>query len=132
MGQDYTEEMVAAQGGGMMDTLEDNAWSLFKAGSVTLMDRQNSSTPLVSPDVFITSRGHGSGRRELAPPSLQCGFCWYKNMSLFRHKSTTVAPHVVTECEATKERLVALCSNRDGQLEELCESVLGNSYTEPV
>lgn len=115
MGQDYTEELVA-DGGGV---------GTFHGWGSHLMSRQSSSTPLNSLDcVFENGRTGSAGKRRGSgtPPPLQCGFYWYKNTCLSRHKVAT--PHVVAECESVRERMVALCSNRDGELMQLCDSVL--------
>jgi hypothetical protein len=116
MGQDYTEEVVADGGGA--DTFEE--WGSF------LMQRQDSSTPLnsLSSSMFKGSAGgRWKGKGGGMPPSFQCGFYWYKNTSLSQHKVAT--PHVLAECGSVKERLVALCGNKDGELTRLCDSVLG-------
>lgn len=126
MGQDYTEEVMADGGGG--GTFEGSGWGLFREGSAMRMARQNSNTPIVSPDGFDRNwTGHGR-KDDAMPYSLHCGFDWYKNTSLFRHKSMTAS--TLAECEAVREKLEALCSNRDGQLYELCERMLGISCTE--
>lgn len=112
MGQDYTEELVADEG--RVGTFDE--W-----GS-RLMSRQNSSTPLNSLDgVFESSWTGSAGKRRGSgtPPPDQCGFYWYRNT---RHKVAT--PQVLAESGSLRERMVALCSNRDGDLTQLCNSVL--------
>lgn len=115
MGQDYTEELVADGGG--IGSPEGKGW-----GSL-LMSRQNSSTPLNSLQDCVFEKSTGDQRGDSAtPPPLQCGFYWYKNTCLFRHK--VAPPHVLAECESVRERLVALCSNRDEELMHLCDTIL--------
>ena len=128
MGQDYTEEVVADGGG--VDSLEGSGWERFREGSASMRgtSRRNSNTPVVSPDTF--DRNYLSGRKDsLSPLNLRCGFDWYKNTSLFRHKGVTA--HSMAECDALREKLVALCANKDGQLYELCDRVLGFPCVEP-
>ena len=52
--------------------------------------------------------------------SLQCGFYWYKNMALDKHKGGAV-----TDCGTLQEKMVALCSNKDDSLTKLCADTLG-------
>lgn len=118
MGQDYTEELLADGGG--MGTSDGIGW-----GSLL---RQNSSTPLmnsINEDSVFESGWSGTGDQQgdsATPPFLQCGFYWYKNTCLFRHK---VAPQqVLAECEDLRERLIALCSNKEGELTHLCDAIL--------
>ena len=114
MGQDYTEDLLA--NGGKAGTFD--GW-----GSL-LMSRQGSSTPLNSLDLKSGwAESVGKRRGSATPPPLQCGFYWYKNTCLSRHKVAT--PHVLAECGSVREQLVALCSNRDGQLTQLCDRMLG-------
>lgn len=138
-------------GGGGAGTLEQlgNGWGLLREGSgLGLTDRRgnntnaNGSTPVATP-VFDQQRewsgGRGGGGRsrrsapEVLSPSdeevsLDCGFEWYRNTALFRHRSSSSGSH--TECEAVRSRLVSLCSNSDGQLWQLCEALLGISFSE--
>lgn len=115
MGQDYTEEMVMEASRGP----SRNGWSLIKEGPPLIVKRQNSSTPIVSPDVF---NERGQVVTELDTPFLECGFYWYKNTSLHQNKSSALTEH-----ESVRGKLVALCSDEGGQLSELCNSVLGNT-----
>ncbi len=140
MGQDYTDELVADARGGAADDMDGSGWGMFRVGSTLMSNsaqrqRGNGATPLISPDmddVFQRSwcrRGGAAGKDETTPPSsLECGFYWYKNTALFRHKTATTPtaiPSMLSEYNALREKLVALCSNRDSRLSDLCTSVLG-------
>ena len=128
MGQDYTDEVVMEGSGA-------ERWSFVREGGAILRSRQASITPhgsLEEGGSWVES--HGGWGKESArspPPSVHCGFYWYKNMSLFRHKATP--PQVLAECENVRERLVALCRDVDGQLTDLCDWVLAsNNYSDVV
>ena len=97
-------------------------WSL--QGESDGFVRQNSSTPIGSPEIFNhnwienfskTSKSSGeTGSR------IQCGFYWFRNSALFRHRASAQGESTY---EALREKLVALCSDKDGQLSELLRTL---------
>lgn len=130
MGQDYTDEVVVEGGG-------EEGWSFVREGGAILRSRQASITPHGSQEEEFGESWAGShggwGKKESARsplPSVHCGFYWYKNMSLFRHKATP--PQVLAEYESVRERLVALCRDTDGQLTDMCDWVLATNCADIV
>lgn len=127
MGQDYTDELVA-DGGGAADTLDGGGWGMFRVG-MTRPDSTPHNIRSIDDDVFQSRNRHrGVGDETTPPSSLECGFYWFKNTALFRHKAATTPtsiPAMLSEYNSLRERLVALCSNTDGKLSELCVSALG-------
>ena len=71
---------------------------------------------------------------------LQCGFYWYRNMALFRHKG--VVSHsstsggdrggagggISSDHRSLQEKMVALCSNKEDSLSQLCVDILGSNF----
>ena len=142
MGQDYTDEMVAKAGGGISNTMDGGGWDMFRVGSHMDSIRQSKggATPLVSSDypddVFQSNWQHQGGMVHSPgtppPSSLECGFYWHKNMALFRHKAATTPtamPTMMAEYNSLKAKLVALCSNKDGALSDLCTNVLSVPFS---
>ncbi len=73
---------------------------------------------------------------------LECGFYWYRNTALYRHKG--VVSHsgggagggdrggdrggVPSDHASLLEKMTALCNNKDDSLTELCADILGSDF----
>jgi len=69
----------------------------------------------------LTDRGP-LGQKSSSFQSLQCGFYWYRNMALDRHKAGTFPDHGTLQ-----EQMIALCSNKEDSWTKLCADTLGMS-----
>lgn len=105
---------------------EESKWSLTNEGIFIA-----NSTPLVS-DCFDEAH-HPPGNKEDVPRSnfssspLRCGFYWYWNTSLSRHKGVVTHTNtggVSSEHGSLREKMASLCSNTDGCLSQLCRDEL--------
>lgn len=134
---------AAYAGGGASD--ERSGWSLTKEGMLIA-----SSTSLIS-DCFDESwkahhTPHFSVSKEDAIPSnssssppLRCGFYWYRNTSLSRHRGVVAHMNtgggsggLLSERGSLQENMAALCSNQDGALSQLCQEVLSDCSDLPL
>ena len=130
MCEDNSRMGVAYTGGGVSD--ERSGWSLTKEGKLVA-----SSTSLIS-DCFDASwKTHMPcfplSKDGTAPsscsPSLRCGFYWYQNTSLSRHRgmvSYMNAGGIISDQGNLQENMAALCSNQNDALAQLCQEVLNS------
>lgn len=71
-----------------------------------------------------TSTPQGSPEEKRAFKSaktIKCGFYWYRNFLLPKQRNTPQA--VLAKHDAVLEELTKLCSNKDGQLDDLCKQL---------
>ena len=121
--RDFKGVGVSEDGGGggeEVNTGMGNGQRLYGEEALQF-NRQRSSTPNDSPSRSVN--------RELQDTPLQCGFYWFKNTALSRHK--TVSASVLAEYENVRVKLVGFCNDHGGELTELCARVLGTCTASP-
>ncbi len=111
-GMDQDHVGWTTSGGGGSD-MQSKRWDLHREGAELIRSSGGGGGDgiMSSDDELWTS-----GRKN---SSLKCGFYWYKNTLLARHKN--VPGSLAAEYEASRKRMVSLCSNEDSQLYQLCQ-----------